>query len=77
MAPSRAGKQSNFFALREQMGTNQGQVPTKNERSQSFAVNEVKVDRRNFSFNPKNLLLKEKSRFTSMKQAEIDHATQQ
>ena len=73
VAPSKAGKPSNFFNLREQMATNKGLIPSKNERSLSFAVDSAKVERRNYFFNPKNLLLKEKNKFSSMKQAELDH----
>ena len=58
--PSRVGKPSNFFSLREQMNQNKGNVPAKNEPSTSFAVDEDKVRRRTFSFNPKNMLLREK-----------------
>ena len=57
---SRVGKPSNFFSLREQMNVNKGNIPTKNEASVSFAVDEDKVHRRQFSFNPKNMLLREK-----------------
>ena len=42
------------------MGVNKGLVPTKNECSPSFAVDEAKVGRRKFNFNPKNMLLREK-----------------
>lgn len=42
------------------MNVNKGNIPTKNEASVSFAVDEDKVHRRQFSFNPKNMLLREK-----------------
>ena len=42
------------------MNQNKGGVPAKNEPSTSFAVDEDKVRRRTFSFNPKNMLLREK-----------------
>mmetsp|Transcript_1439 Transcript_1439/g.2359 ORF Transcript_1439/g.2359 Transcript_1439/m.2359 type:complete len:113 (-) Transcript_1439:579-917(-) len=63
MPPSRVGKPTNFFSLREQMGSagaSLAQVPNKNERSLSFAVDESKVQRRHFGFQPKNMLLREK-----------------
>ena len=48
--PSRVGKPNNFFALREQLGTTQRLMPTKNKISTSFAVSEDKVNRKKFSF---------------------------
>lgn len=57
---SRIGKPTNFFNIREQI-PKLDQVPTKNERSTSFAVDESKVQRRQFGFNMHNILLREKA----------------
>ena len=56
MPPSRVGKPSNFFNLREHLNTIQKQMPSKNKTSISFAVSEDKVARKQFTFNPKIIL---------------------
>ena len=58
--PSRVGKDNNFFNLREQLSTVHKRMPSKNEKSTSFAVSEEKVARQKFTFNPLNMLLREK-----------------
>ena len=58
--PSRVGKENSFFALREQLGSIHKRMPCKNEKSTSFAVSEEKVARQKFSFNPLNMLLRDK-----------------
>ena len=58
--PSRVGKDNNFFNLREQLATVHKRMPSKNEKSTSFAVSEEKVARQKFTFNPLNMLLREK-----------------
>ena len=58
--PSRVGKENSFFALREQLATVHKRMPSKNEKSTSFAVSEEKVARQRFGFNPLNMLLRDK-----------------
>lgn len=55
--PSKAGKPTNFFSIREQLTYLQKTMPSKNKTSVSFAVSEEKVRRRKFLLNPKNGML--------------------